>query len=87
MATLEDGTIFTQSTHGIDTECGKIYIRPTVLESMNSYAKTFCISTIKPIIALIETTPDDQVKSFISSSSNDTNVYTKPFNDRIIFKN
>lgn len=59
MVTLEDGTIFTQSTYGIDTECGKIYIRPTVLESMNSYAKSFSFATHKPMIALIETRPDD----------------------------
>lgn len=88
MVTLEDGTIFTQSTYGIDSEAGKMYIRPTVLENMNSHAKAFCVSTNKPIIALIESKSypkPTQPESFISNYSEDNQDLIA--NDRIIFKN
>jgi len=98
MATLEDGTIFTQSTYGIDTEVGKIMIKPRIIEKMNCKAKMFSISNDKPVIALIECKNYDnspiednqngKKDSFISNI--DTPLINQPpkvKSSRIVFKN
>jgi len=68
MVTLDDGTVFTQSTFGFDNEGGKIKIRPHILEHLNCTSKMFSIGKHKPVIAFIENNSYEESEDNMSNN-------------------